>query len=325
MATYRPEPEAFRRQVESLRAQSFTDWHCWVIDDGSGSETRQLLDVVLEGDARFSVVHHERNIGFYRNFERGLRDVAEEARWIALSDQDDVWDRDKLERLMEAATAPPCPSLVYADVRIAGADGEIVSATYWTGRQHNEDDLAALFFANTVTGAACLFDADILRRALPFPPQHPSSFHDHWLALVARCTGGIRYVDAPVQAYVQHGNNAIGHQPGVSLGLGGLLRRGLSRRWWRRPPLRYYDDEVLRLTELAETLLRRGVPVGADDRKVLQAVASLHATAPALGWLTRQALLECLDPSVTMIRRRRVLASVLWTQLRRCRSASSSP
>ncbi len=91
----------------------------------------------------------------------------------------------------------------------------------------------------------------------------------------------------------------------------------LTRAWWRRPEQRYYDDEVARLSDLAQTLLMRTQPLATDDIAVLQAVASLHDDRPALLWLTRQALDEARDPSITMWRRRRVLASVLWTRFGR--------
>lgn len=317
MATYQPEPHAFRKQVESLRAQTFEGWHCWVVDDGSGDRGAEVLHDTLDGDTRFTVVRLSENVGFYRNFERALAVVARKAPWIALSDQDDVWDPDKIERLLASADAGPSPSLVYGDVRITDSGGHVLAPTYWIGRTHNEDDLAALLFANTVTGAACLFKADLLEHALPFPPQRPSSFHDHWLALVARCSDGIRYVDEPVQSYVQHEGNAIGHQPGAGVGTLGLLRKGLTRPWARRSTARYYDDEVARLSELARALLKRSVTSRPSDLRVLRAVATLHDRRPALAWLILQSLREMHDPSVTMIRRRRVLASVLWTQVLR--------
>lgn len=317
MATYEPQEEPFGRQVDSIRQQTHANWHCWVFDDGSSERGRRVLLDALAGDERFTLVAAPDNLGFYRNFERGLAHVRGQAPWIALADQDDVWAPHKLATLLAATAGAPAPRLVYADVEIRDDADRLLSPTYWVGRRHNEDDLASLLFANTVSGAASLVADDVLRTALPFPPRRPSSFHDHWLAVVARCTGRVAYVGAVVQTYVQHAGNAIGHQPSRAESGVRLIARTLTRAWWRRPEERYYDDEVLRLSELARTVLIRTPALGREDVRVLRAVASLHGDRPALGWLTWQALREARDPSVTMWRRRRVLASVLWTRFGR--------
>jgi glycosyltransferase involved in cell wall biosynthesis len=316
LATYQPQLEPLRRQLTSIRDQTFTDWHCWLVDDGSDEHGRAAIEQSVAGDPRFTVVHHPENVGFYRNFERAVRG---RGRWIALSDQDDIWTPHKLQTLLEAAQRSPGAPLVYCDVEIHDAAGAVVSPTYWVGRQHNERNLAALLFANTVSGAASLFDDSLLEHALPFPARYPTSFHDHWLALVARCMGGITYVDAPLQIYVQHASNAIGHRPAAPESVLRVALRTLRRRWWRRPDARYYDDEVARLSDMSRTLLDR-VDAAPEDQRVLRAVASLHSPSPAVGWLAAQCIRESGDASVTMWRRRRVLASVAWTQLARVHS-----
>lgn len=323
MATYQPELESLRRQLASIRDQTCADWHCWLVDDGSDKRGLATIEQAVAGDPRFTVVRFPDNVGFYRNFERALLQVKGRARWVALSDQDDIWGPHKIQTMLEAAQRGPGVPLIYCDVEVRDAEGGAVSSTYWVGRRHNEQDLAALLFANTVSGAASLLQDTLLEQALPFPERYPSSFHDHWLALVARCAGGITYVDAALQVYVQHAANAIGHRPAEHESVLRVVLRTLGRRWWRRPDARYYDDEVARLSDLARTLLRR-VPAAPEDRRVLEAVASLHGPSPAIGWLVRQCVREARDPSVTMWRRRRVLASVAWTQLVRRQSALRS-
>lgn len=318
LATFRPDEQALRRQISSLREQTLRDWHCWVVDDGSGLASLSIIRRVLDGDPRFTLVSHQQNVGFYRNFERGLAAVRGQAAHVALADQDDIWSPDKLSVLLDALVDCPGSRLAYCDMEIRLASGTAVSPTYWVGRRPNSDDLPALLFANTVSGAACMFVDDLLSITLPFPPEHPSSFHDHWLALAARISGGIVYVDRPLQVYVQHGENAIGHRPGGGGSAARAAARLFTRPFWRRPAPRYYDDEVRRLSELAAQLLERaGARLAPEDARVLLAASRLHGRRPPLLWLLLQCLAEAREPSVTMQRRRRVLASVLWTQLER--------
>lgn len=325
MATYEASRTNFVRQVESIRSQTVHDWHCWVYDDGSSEEGRRVLAEVLDDDARFTPIFFPDNVGFYHNFERGLTQLRGTAPWLALADQDDAWAPQKLERLLEEARSQPTPQLVYCDMEIRTADGLLVSPTYWQGRVHNETDLAALAFANTVSGSAALLSSRLLDVALPFPRRYGTSFHDHWLALVARVIGEIRYIDEALQTYVQHEGNAIGHRPGRPTPRWRYAKRVFGSPWWRRPAVRYYDDEVARLSDLARELLARTDHISRTDDLVLRALASLHSERPALTWMASQALREARDPSVTMSRRRRVLASVLWTEIVRLRSTTVQP
>ena len=72
-------------------------------------------------------------------------------------------------------------------------------------------DLLSLLVANSVTGAASLFRAELLDDALPFPPAQFAHFHDHWIALVALSLGDIAFVERPLYDYVQHGDATLGH------------------------------------------------------------------------------------------------------------------
>ena len=38
MATYRPDPDLLRAQIDSIRAQQGVEWHCFISDDASGPE-----------------------------------------------------------------------------------------------------------------------------------------------------------------------------------------------------------------------------------------------------------------------------------------------
>lgn len=226
LATHEPDPELLAAQIDSIRAQSYPDWHCLVVDDASSDAGRARLRATLAGDPRFTLVEHRRNLGFYGNFERALLRVPPTARYVALSDQDDLWFPDKLERLVAALEADGA-QLAYGDMHVVERDGRLRQRSFWTSRPNNHRDLAALLSANTVTGAACVFRRELLDRALPLPPRWRHAYHDHWLALVALTTGTIAFVDAPLQAYVQHDQQVIGHVDGP------VERR--SR--WQRVPL----------------------------------------------------------------------------------------
>ena len=121
MATFEPEPALFATQIESLRRQTDTEWVCVVSDDCSGPEHVAAIERVLDGDPRFVLARGDRRLGFYRNFERAIGLAPPEAELIALCDQDDRWQPDKLAVLRDALGGA---GLVFSDQRLVDAGGQ---------------------------------------------------------------------------------------------------------------------------------------------------------------------------------------------------------
>jgi glycosyltransferase involved in cell wall biosynthesis len=208
MATYNPPAELLRRQIDSLRRQTHSNWACVISDDASEPEQLGRLLAEIEGDGRFLLDRSERRLGFYANFERALSMAPPSADYVTLCDQDDRWYPDKLARLIDGIGDA---ELAYSDARVVDPSGELVHPSYWTVRRNNHTNFASLLLANSITGAASLFRRDLLDDALPFPPDLFKPFHDHWLAVVALARGSINYIDEPLYDYVQHSGAVIGH------------------------------------------------------------------------------------------------------------------
>ncbi len=210
LASYRPDPVFLERQLESLRAQKHANWVCVICDDGSDADSLASIRSLVDGDRRFVLVANEENVGFYRNFERALALAPADADAIALCDQDDVWDPDKLDTLLDRL-ADPEVSLAYADMRLVDEHDAVLAPSSWTRRRNQWEDLDALLLLNTVTGAASLLRADVVRSVvLPFPPGTPSAFHDQWIAAAALAAGRVEFVDRPLHSYRQHGTAVTG-------------------------------------------------------------------------------------------------------------------
>jgi glycosyltransferase involved in cell wall biosynthesis len=208
MATYEPPAELLRRQLDSIREQTHSNWVCLISDDCSSEEAFEQLIALTKEDPRFVVSRSPERLGFYLNFERALSMAPPEAGFVTLCDQDDYWRPEKLGRLLDAIGTA---RLVYSDARIVTPDGDLVRPSYWTERRNNYTSFGSLLLANTVTGAASLFRRELLDDVLPFPPRIAKGFHDHWLAIVALALGEIAYVDERLYDYVQHGAAVIGH------------------------------------------------------------------------------------------------------------------
>lgn len=226
MATYNPPIALFKAQIASLQAQTHTNWVCIITDDCTTHEHYDRICYLVKNDRRFFFFQNRKRQNFYRNFQECLRRTPVDADFIALCDQDDVWNPDKLETLLSEFQADT--QLVYSDARVVDHSGQVHSETFWARRANNYTDLPTLMVANTITGAASMFRASLLPDILPLPIPVGPVFHDHWIGLVALLNGSIRYVDRPLYDYIQHADGVIGHNYNVWPGAGAALRQVLS-------------------------------------------------------------------------------------------------
>jgi hypothetical protein len=97
-------PRLLERAVASLRAQTCGDWTCEVHnDDPQDDGPRQLLTRV--GDARFSLVQHERNLGATATFNLFFRATPEP--FYAMLEDDNAWEPEFLATMMATAAQHP--------------------------------------------------------------------------------------------------------------------------------------------------------------------------------------------------------------------------
>lgn len=84
--------------LDSLRKQTFVDWECVCVDDGSTDESGAILDEYASRDARFRVIH-QKNAGVSASRQRGLEMARGE--WIAAVDGDDWVEKDFLRDMLK--------------------------------------------------------------------------------------------------------------------------------------------------------------------------------------------------------------------------------
>mgnify|MGYP001150276524 CR=1 FL=1 len=291
MAVFRPDHALLEQQLMSIRQQDVTQWSCIVGIDGFDAGAEESVRAVIGEDERFSIVNFEVNLGFYRNFERLLALADRTAAWVALADQDDVWDTSKL-RVLTDELATRQVSLVACQARIVDARGVV---TGHTDRQ--QVSLPTLLLDNQVTGSLAVLDPSILRVALPFPEPEPNSYHDHWLGVVAAAVDGYAIVDDILQSYVQHGGNVIGEATGsdvrgrmgrlVAGGPSAGLNRLATQRWgWRQRMAREIGRR--RPSALADPGVRAIAEGGLSADLVRELVRA--GRARHVGWLRLVAL-----------------------------------
>jgi len=258
LATYNPDRHLFEKQINSIKKQLYKSWMCIINDDCSSMDKYNYVVDVIGGDERFIIFRNTKNLGFYYNFEKLLKMVPDDADFVALSDQDDFWYKEKIQRCILEFDKET--TLVYSDMRIVDDKGNCVSPTFWTTRKNYCDELDYLILANTVTGAALMFRQQLIDYILPFPPKIGDSFHDHWIACVANVSGTIRYIDEPLYDYTQHSGNVLGQATFSRRGLIKLILPNLKPDNFKSKLfyLQYvYKIDGARLATIANCLMLR--------------------------------------------------------------------
>jgi glycosyltransferase involved in cell wall biosynthesis len=205
LAAYQPDPVLFARQLTSIQRQTVTGFRCVVSADGGVDRVRELVAQATGDDPRFRVVGFEERVGFYRNFERALQEIPSDAAWVALSDQDDLWHPEKLERLVPLLSDR---TIVSGQARVVEfPSGRVIEST----TRRRTVDALSLTAINQFSGAMSVFRREVLDLALPFPGM-PSrvEVHDHWIAVCAAVLGPTEVIDDVLQDYVQHAGNVLG-------------------------------------------------------------------------------------------------------------------
>lgn len=80
--------------IESVQAQTFTDWEFLILDDGSTDHSAEIVRRYAEKDARIRFVQNEHNMGVARTLNRGL--ALARGAYIARVDADDPLYRTRL-------------------------------------------------------------------------------------------------------------------------------------------------------------------------------------------------------------------------------------
>ncbi|MCC6323472.1 glycosyltransferase family 2 protein [Candidatus Nomurabacteria bacterium] len=112
-----------KKALESVFAQSYTDWELLVIDDGSEDNTSIIVDSYVNKDQRIKYIKNDSNIGIQKTLNKGLKEAKGE--YIARIDDDDIWvDKYKLEKQVEFFENNKDYVLVGTGVIMANENGE---------------------------------------------------------------------------------------------------------------------------------------------------------------------------------------------------------
>jgi teichuronic acid biosynthesis glycosyltransferase TuaG len=165
--------------IESVVAQTHTNWELLIADDCSPDNTRDIIRQWAQVDPRIRLIELARNGGPAMARNAALEHAS--GRWIAFLDSDDLWLPQKLERTLEHAGTHQA-ALVFTGFRRITADGGT------TGRYVSPPP--TLSYRQLLGNTAIATSTVLLDRNLVGDIRMKKTYYDDfdcWLQILKRC------------------------------------------------------------------------------------------------------------------------------------------
>lgn len=220
LCTYNGE-EYIREQIQSIASQSLPVNEVVICDDGSVDSTIQIIES-LRQECPFPIKlsQNEHSLGVVANFAKAISLCSGDI--VFLSDQDDVWRKDKVETIVDWFCMHPDKMAVFTDAELIDDEGCIIPGSkglfnaigFGRGIRKHFDHMALDIFVkyNRATGATMavrnsFFDIfSIYKEAV----AGNLPLHDAQIALGAICNGGLGFICDKLISYRIHSSQECG-------------------------------------------------------------------------------------------------------------------
>jgi glycosyltransferase involved in cell wall biosynthesis len=205
MATYNGE-KYLKEQIDSIIAQTFTDWRLFVRDDASTDNTLNIIREYAYKDSRINLIEDDLgNLNVSRNFEQALLNC--DAPYLMFADQDDVWFENKIEvsiSFIKKVEKKDTPVLAFSNSILTNNSLDIKLENNYELK--GEPTLANFLFTNSgYQGSAMIFNNILKEKILPFFSNSP--VHDYHVSIAALLFGEVYHICTPLMLYRRHNSS----------------------------------------------------------------------------------------------------------------------
>jgi len=185
ITTYKRSPDMVKRAIDSVIAQSYTDWELLIVDDSpSDYERRKDVESMVNviSDQRISYVPLEKNRGGCVARNRGI--AASKGEYITFLDDDDRYLEDKLELQIKALENNPNAGWVsgFAYSCYINADGKILDKKLVKTQAHGGMVFDDLILDNYIPSVSAMVKREVMEKVGGFDETIPAAQDlDLWL------------------------------------------------------------------------------------------------------------------------------------------------
>lgn len=193
------------KQLSSILVQLGVNDEVIISDDSSTDDTVAIIKNF--NDQRILLIENQKYKSAVLNFENAIKNAQGE--YIFLSDQDDVWKPNKVQRMLDVLSEV---DLVVSDCDFINDDGDIIGHSCFEVYRSGPGVLKN-FAKNSYLGNCMAFNRKVVSRVLPFPSQLQKAskfllFHDVWIGLIANLCYKVVFIPDKLSSYRRHTENA---------------------------------------------------------------------------------------------------------------------
>lgn len=211
MSTYCGE-KYVAEQIDSILRQKDVHIYLYIRDDGSNDNTKNILEKYKNENNNIKI-KFGRNIGVGNSFMNLLYSVPDIFDYYAFSDQDDIWDADKV--CVAIDLLKKSGKILYTSNQECINAFGVSQGLRYSKNQNVYTSCIGVLQCNMIAGCTFLFDK-VLKIKLSQKDHRPTKdllkqrIHDVWVINVAALTDDVIYDNESHMKYRQHKDNVIG-------------------------------------------------------------------------------------------------------------------
>lgn len=187
------------QQIDSILAQLGQRDELIISDDNSTDNTLMIIN--KKGDPRIRVYHNSKR-GILSNFENAISNSSGDL--LFLADQDDIWKKNKIEKIKTHFLDPNVTAVV-SNCNIINDCGDVIEKNFFLKNRTKQGFLINLI-NNGFMGCCMAFRASIKTIILPFPSFIP--MHDSFIGLISNLSGKVVFDHEPLVLHRKHDFNS---------------------------------------------------------------------------------------------------------------------
>jgi glycosyltransferase involved in cell wall biosynthesis len=217
LCTYNGE-KFIKEQIDSILNQTFPVDEIIICDDCSSDSTVTILEEYKGKKPELFKIHkNETNLRSNKNFEKAISLTTGD--YIFLSDQDDIWRNDKVEKIMNVFSKNEKAQGVFSDANFIDENSELIhqkislweSVCFFHDSIKETSDLrkSLLHTSNFLTGATLCIKKEVKEYSIPFLTIE-NFIHDEWFAYVLTQRNALCFSTEKLISYRLHNNQQLG-------------------------------------------------------------------------------------------------------------------
>lgn len=206
IATYNGE-KYIKEQLDSILLQLKSGDEVVISDDNSSDST---LDILQDFNDNRIKIFKNKGKGLIQNFENAIMNSSGD--YIFLSDQDDIWERNKIEVCMEDFENGY--DLILSDCSIFDSESKVIIYDSFFEFNNSKMGVVNNIVRNSYIGCCMAFNSKVKSKVLPFAKNIP--MHDSWIGIISELYFKVNFNKSKLIRYRKHSNNASHTGTGVS-------------------------------------------------------------------------------------------------------------